>query len=277
MRSNLKLIAAAFIPLGFLGGLSQGSIGTAIGSALFWCAVFLFLKSRKIPEAQISDEFFPKVSRQNYIPHQLPQALSIIKLDATFLSQEAVSGRHEKLLDKVVDFSKRLEWTDATYDFTQSIKDNQLHDPTLTEPGEDVNSQSAWMANKIKLFIDNQRNTHKELLPFLKELNSKVDWELSLEQRRYLLFAMRIGMGLALIENQSKECLQRFYHPSVVSILANPYVIKDEIEKYAPAEWSSKHSSPVNDLTQVAMSIGYFHTKYTNETPEYVLSKVVFR
>ena len=84
-------------------------------------------------------------------------------------------------------------------------------------------------------------------------------------------------MGLALIENQSKEGLQRFYHPSAVSILANPFVMKDEIGRYAPAEWSSKQSSLVNDLTQVAMSVGYFHTKYTNETPEYVLSKVIFR
>jgi hypothetical protein len=60
MRSNLKLIAAAFIPLGFLGGLLDGSLVTAIGSAVFWGAVFLFLNSRKPTEEHTSDEFFPK-------------------------------------------------------------------------------------------------------------------------------------------------------------------------------------------------------------------------
>lgn len=276
MRSNLKLIAAAFIPLGFLGGLLDGSLGTAIGSAVFWGAVFLFLNSRRPTEEHTSDEFFPKVSRQSYVAHELPRVQTSMKLDAEYLRQEAVSGRHEKLLDKVVNFSKTLEWIDATYEPTQVINDAQLHDPTSKEPGEDVSSQNAWLVNQGMLFIDNQRNTHKELLPFLMELESKLNWKLSIEQRRYLLFAMRIGMGLALIENQSKEGLQRFYHPSVASILANPFVMKDEILRYAPTEWSAKQSSQINDLTQVAMSVGYFHSKYTTETPESVLSKVVF-
>lgn len=277
MRSNLKLIAAAFIPLGFLGGLSQGSIGTAIGSAIFWSAVFLFLNSRRPAEEHNSDEFFPKVSRQSYVSHELPRVRTSMKLDANYLSQEAVCGRHEKLMDKVVQFSKSLEWIDATYEPSQPIDDVQLHDPSFDEPGEDVSSQSAWLANRAKLFIDNQRNTYKELFPFLMELESKLDGKLSIEQRRYLLFAMRIGMGLALIENQSKEGLQRFCHPSVVSILANPFVMKDEISRYAPTEWSVKQSSHINDLTQVAMSVGYFHTKYTTESPESVLSNVDFK
>lgn len=277
MRSNLKLIAAAFIPLGFLGGLLDGSLGTAIASAIFWGAVFLFLNSKRPTDEHTSDEFFPKVSRKSYVPHELPQVFTSIKLDAKYLSQEAVSGRHEKLIDKVVDFSKSLEWLDATYEPTQLINDVPLHDPSLNEPGEDVSSQTKWLVNRAKLFIDNQRNTHKELFPFLMELESKLDWKLSIEQRRYLLFAMRIGMGLSLIENQSKEGLQRFYHPSVVSILANPFVMKDEILRYAPTEWSTKQSPQINDLTQVAMSVGYFHSKYTPETPESVLSRVVFR
>ena len=35
MRSKFAMIAAVFVPLGFLGGLSQGSIGLGIGSAIF--------------------------------------------------------------------------------------------------------------------------------------------------------------------------------------------------------------------------------------------------
>jgi hypothetical protein len=277
MRSNLKLIAAAFIPLGFLGGLLEQSLGIAIGSAIFWSAVFLFLNSRKPNSEQTSDEFFPKVSRQSYIPHEQPQVPTSIKLDAGYLSQEAVSGRLEKLIDKAINFSKTLEWIDASYEPTQVINDAQLYDPTINEPGEDVSSQSAWLVNRAKLFIDNQLKTYKELLPFLMELESKLDGKLLIEQRRYLLFAMRIGMGLALIENQSKEGLKGFYHPLVASILTNPFVMKDEILRYAPTVWSAKQSSQINDLTQVAMSVGYFHSKYTTETPESVLSKVVFR
>jgi len=32
-------IAIIFIPLGFLGGLSQSSLGIAIGSSVFWLVV----------------------------------------------------------------------------------------------------------------------------------------------------------------------------------------------------------------------------------------------
>lgn len=43
---TLKTISLAFIPLGFLGGLVQGSIAIAILSPIFWGAIY-FWASRK--------------------------------------------------------------------------------------------------------------------------------------------------------------------------------------------------------------------------------------
>ena len=44
MRSKFATVAAVFVPLGFIGGLTQGSIGVAIGSAVFWAVVFLVVR-----------------------------------------------------------------------------------------------------------------------------------------------------------------------------------------------------------------------------------------
>jgi len=46
MRSNLATIAAAFVPLGFLGGIFQGNIFLAIGSAIFWGFIFLIVRPK---------------------------------------------------------------------------------------------------------------------------------------------------------------------------------------------------------------------------------------
>ena len=46
MSSSFTTMAAVFVPLGFIGGLLQGSIGIAIGSAIFWGVVYAFLKSK---------------------------------------------------------------------------------------------------------------------------------------------------------------------------------------------------------------------------------------
>jgi hypothetical protein len=46
MRSKLATAAAVFVPLGFIGGLTQGSIGLAIGSAFTWAIVFLIVRPK---------------------------------------------------------------------------------------------------------------------------------------------------------------------------------------------------------------------------------------
>ena len=46
MRSKFATVAAVFVPLGFIGGLTQGSIGVAIGSAVFWTIVFVVIKPK---------------------------------------------------------------------------------------------------------------------------------------------------------------------------------------------------------------------------------------
>lgn len=46
MRSKLATVAAVFVPLGFIGGLTQGSIGLAIGSAITWAIIFLIIRPK---------------------------------------------------------------------------------------------------------------------------------------------------------------------------------------------------------------------------------------
>ena len=46
MRSKFATVAAVFVPLGFIGGLTQGGIGVAIGSAIFWAVVFILVRPK---------------------------------------------------------------------------------------------------------------------------------------------------------------------------------------------------------------------------------------
>jgi hypothetical protein len=46
MRVKFAKVAAIFVPLGFIGGLTQGSIGIAIGSAVFWAIVFQVVRPK---------------------------------------------------------------------------------------------------------------------------------------------------------------------------------------------------------------------------------------
>ena len=46
MQSKFAMVAAAFVPLGFLGGIFQGNIGVAIGSAIFWAVVFFLIRPK---------------------------------------------------------------------------------------------------------------------------------------------------------------------------------------------------------------------------------------
>jgi hypothetical protein len=44
VQNKIATVAAVFVPLGFLGGIAQGSIGIAIGSAVFWAFVYLSVR-----------------------------------------------------------------------------------------------------------------------------------------------------------------------------------------------------------------------------------------
>jgi hypothetical protein len=46
MRNKLATIAAVFVPLGFLGGIVQGSFGIAVGSAIAWTIIFLIVRPK---------------------------------------------------------------------------------------------------------------------------------------------------------------------------------------------------------------------------------------
>jgi hypothetical protein len=46
MRSKFATVAAIFVPLGFLGGIAQGSFGIAIGSAITWAIIFLIVRPK---------------------------------------------------------------------------------------------------------------------------------------------------------------------------------------------------------------------------------------
>ena len=46
MRDKLTTIAAWFIPLAFLGGLSQGGLISGIISATIWTIIYLLLRGK---------------------------------------------------------------------------------------------------------------------------------------------------------------------------------------------------------------------------------------
>lgn len=46
MRDKFATVAAIFVPLGFIGGITQGSIAIAIGSAIFWAIIFLIIRPK---------------------------------------------------------------------------------------------------------------------------------------------------------------------------------------------------------------------------------------
>ena len=46
MRDKFATVAAVFVPLGFMGGLSQGSFGLAVGSAIMWAIIFLIVRPK---------------------------------------------------------------------------------------------------------------------------------------------------------------------------------------------------------------------------------------
>jgi hypothetical protein len=51
LRDKFATVAAVFIPLGFLGGLFQGSILLGIGSAIFWAIIFSIVRPKNPPYA----------------------------------------------------------------------------------------------------------------------------------------------------------------------------------------------------------------------------------
>ena len=46
MQNKFAIVSAVFIPLGFLGGIFQGSIEVAIGSAIFWAVVYFVVRPK---------------------------------------------------------------------------------------------------------------------------------------------------------------------------------------------------------------------------------------
>ena len=46
MRNKFATVSAIFVPLGFLGGITQGSFGIAVGSAITWAIIFLIVRPK---------------------------------------------------------------------------------------------------------------------------------------------------------------------------------------------------------------------------------------
>lgn len=46
MRDKFATVSAVFVPLGFIGGLSQGGIWLGIAAAIFWAVVFLVVRPK---------------------------------------------------------------------------------------------------------------------------------------------------------------------------------------------------------------------------------------
>ena len=46
MRDKLANVAALFVPLAFIGGITSGGFWAGIGSAIFWFIVFMVIRPK---------------------------------------------------------------------------------------------------------------------------------------------------------------------------------------------------------------------------------------
>jgi hypothetical protein len=213
------------------------------------------------------------MSKTRYFPHVLPGEKKLpFSIDAAILQEESNSGMHHDLVRKVIDFSHSLEIPEATFDYKDIPKTTNLHDPKITQPGNDLSQQSKFLVNLMYNQLDKQSEIYAEFIPFLKTFDEKMNLSLNKEQRHFIMFCFKTGMALALFENKSGVNINGYCHPSISNILFSITVTPIIVKLIKPGSWEFGNTGPkLNTLVGLAMQVGYFHTKYTEETPESVM------
>ena len=219
----------------------------------------------------------PRVKKSTYRTHFLPGEISYLHigalLDFKLMQQEALSGKSEELLSEVSKNVYHIKYDDANYDYKQNATHRKIAD---TEPPNIQDNPMAYLANIVKKTIDSQVEIYLEFLPFLKEFEKRLELEFTTEHRRTIMSLFQFGMFLSLIEDKSGLSLQGSYHPSILNLLSNPKrVIQNLMKHKLKINLEFTHTDEKQmEIAFLALSIGYFHTKYTAESPESVMEFV---
>ena len=227
---------------------------------------------------KLGDGTLPKLKPSKYFVHHLPGEPTLTQMDLTLLSEEAKSGKHELLINKVVNFSISLEYTEGDYIYCSSS--STLPTPLANNKdryqGNKTDEAMAFLANVVRQKINNEIKLYIELLPYLEKFEEKLRTELSLEQRRFFMCIFRVGMGLSLIENLSGLNIQGFCHPSISNILHSPQQVLESLIRHGfswDLDFVGTNESQMR-IVKLALYIGYFQSKYTAESPSSIMEFV---
>jgi len=225
---------------------------------------------------RVGDGILPKLKSSKYFPHHLPGEPTLTQMDFDLLSEEAKSGKFELLLEKVVNFAIGLEYVSADYNYSHDVAPKSLSNPEIEDPGSTTDEAMSFLANMAKKYIDNQSKVYFELLPYLAKFEEKLSIELNPDQRKFFMLLLRVGMGLSLIENNSGLNINGLCHPSISNVLHTPRQVLENLTK-KEINWSLEflggNDSQMNTV-KLLLYIGYFHSKYTAESPSSVMEFV---
>lgn len=207
----------------------------------------------------------------------LPGEISLPHLgalvDFKLIQQEALNGKSDELLSEISKNVRHIRYDDASYDYKQNTAHRKIAD---TEPPNIQDNPMAYLANIAKKTIDTQVETYLEFLPFLEEFEKKLRFKFTTEQRRTIMSFFQFGMFLALIENQSGLNVQGLYHPTILNCLASPRQIIQNLNKHKleiDLEFAPNNDKQM-EIVYLAVNVGYFHSKYTPESPQALMEFV---
>ena len=110
----------------------------------------------------------------------------------------------------------------------------------------------------------------------IEEFEKKLQFKFTTEQRRTIMSLFQFGMFLALIENQSGLNVQGSYHPTILNCLASPRQIIQNLNKHKleiDLEFAPNNDKQM-EIVYLAVNVGYFHSKYTPESPQSLMEFV---
>ena len=230
----------------------------------------------KLLNYRVGNESLAKVRQDKYFRHTLPGEISSPQMNFEILQEEANNGKYDEILGKAIDFASTFDYASADYDYMNRKSPDMLEVDIAVSDLDDTAQAMAYLANLAKQNINEAIKIYFEQLPYLEKFESNLGVTLGFEERKILLFLMRVGMALSLIENGSGVNLPGFAHPSISNIIHTPNQVLMALSKRGIA-WNLNNIGPHDNqkkVVQLVMSAGYFQSKYTAEFPHYVMSEV---
>lgn len=215
----------------------------------------------------------PKVGNDKFLPHTRPGSMDLILLDFDLLKIETSTGRDQILIEKVVTAARNSDPAGVSFEYEDVHEfTNQAEGARKIPEGDNLDESISFFIGLAEKQNNNARNIYQELLPYLKEFETKIEIELTKQERSAILALFRVGHALAWRENLSQNGINGYMHPSIrnalYSLVADPFVReKAELLDDLITNSISLRSE------QVFIYIGYFLSQYNLESPQFVMEK----